>query len=123
MNQPIDRGTLQALIADMSPGGETIVHGLFQVLCKNFPETLERIRGALEADDLEQVREAAHRAKSGCGTLGALRLAELCAATEKAAKEQQAPEIEDLLVEMNEEWAVVETASRKLMAFLSGGGG
>lgn len=120
MSESIDRQTLRLLISDMSPGGEAIVGDLLKVLCRDFPGTLERLQDALVAQEFDQLRDIAHRAKSGCATLGALRLTELCASVEQEAAAQHGSALTDLLVEIEAEWAAVEETCRPLMAFLSG---
>jgi CheY-like chemotaxis protein len=60
-----------------------IVEQLVDLFVDSTPPLLEDLRGALERDDGEAVRRAAHKLKGSCQNIGASRLAELAAGIEQ----------------------------------------
>ena len=65
----------------------------------------ERMRSGLQSTDGSQVRGAAHSLRSSSATLGARRLAALCAALEAATREALPPDAEQRVADVEEELA------------------
>jgi HPt (histidine-containing phosphotransfer) domain-containing protein len=50
-----------------------------------YPKSVEEMKGALEAEDMDKLKRAAHYFKGSCFTLGAMRMGDVCAKIQKGA--------------------------------------
>jgi two-component system, sensor histidine kinase and response regulator len=73
-----------------------IIEQLVDLFVDSTPPLLDDLRDALERDDGEAVRRAAHKLKGSCQNIGASRLAELAAGIEKGEAEPDADGLEQV---------------------------
>jgi HPt (histidine-containing phosphotransfer) domain-containing protein len=67
-------------------GDRELLANLFQLFLSDAPKKIERIETLANENDLYGVERSAHSLKGAAATVGAARLCELAAETEKAAK-------------------------------------
>lgn len=70
-------------------GGPELAREMIDLFLANAPQRLEAAEQALEAGDAAQLHQAAHSLKATSATLGALRVQELSAELEAAAREER----------------------------------
>ena len=86
---------------------EELLAELREIMEDEFPDLLEtflaeserqyaEIRGAWQAQDLEQLSRAAHSLKGSCGNVGATQLHSLCAELEQQARAGESAELAGL---------------------------
>jgi len=73
-----------------------IIEQLVDLFVDSTPPLLDDLRGALERDDTEAVRRAAHKLKGSCQNIGASRLAELAAGIEQGDAKTDADGLEQV---------------------------
>lgn len=97
----VDVDALPLLDAEVIAELREIMEGEFIVLIEMFlndlPIQMERLQIAVAQSDAETVYRVAHRIKSSCGNLGALRLMELIRRMEQAGRRQVLNDAADLL--------------------------
>lgn len=82
----IDRDVISQLI-EMDTSG-VFLHKIIAAYLEKSPDDLARINAAVEAQDSEMLRVAAHSFKSSSYNLGAMNLAELCKALEQVGRDK-----------------------------------
>jgi signal transduction histidine kinase/CheY-like chemotaxis protein len=97
-------------------GRSNLLETMISHFCNDTSELMKKLRQGLHAEELEEIRSAAHSFKSSSAFLGALQLSELCKALEKAALNADQPEIEDLMLRIEEEYAAACQALGELLA-------
>lgn len=96
----LDRDVLNAL--------QEVMEGEYPTLLDTFlADSEQRLRQLRRAADAQQLIEAAHSFKGSCGNMGALRLAHLCGRLEYTAKDSSLADIEQLLIEIDSEFAII----------------
>lgn len=80
----LDQSVVDQLRDDV---GEDALEMLMTAFRKEISSAAELLRGAFEADDLDQLEIRAHALKSAAATFGAARLSGACLAVETAARE------------------------------------
>lgn len=50
-----------------------------------YPKSVDEMKGALEAEDMDKLKRAAHYFKGSCFTLGAMRMGDACGKIQKGA--------------------------------------
>jgi CheY-like chemotaxis protein/HPt (histidine-containing phosphotransfer) domain-containing protein len=93
-------------------GDRAFVAEIIATFVREAPALLETIRGALEHDEAEELRRAAHTLKSNGRTFGATRLAELCQELEAMAGAEPGTGGAELLSQLEMEYPRVEAALR-----------
>jgi HPt (histidine-containing phosphotransfer) domain-containing protein len=93
-------------------GDEAFVAEIIGTFLRDAPALLETIRAALEHEEAEELRRAAHTLKSNGRIFGATRLAELCQELEAMAIADTHPGATDLVAQLDGEYARVEGALR-----------
>ncbi|TMH08214.1 MAG: response regulator [Betaproteobacteria bacterium] len=105
-----------ARLRELDPGGRSQL--LARVL-RTFLASLERLLPQMDearaSDDLGGVRHVSHTLKSSSASIGALQLSQLCAAIEKAARQQQTAELPPMLDDMDAEVERVRAALKKML--------
>lgn len=104
----IDQGTFDEL-KQMS--GAEFINELIDTFLDDAPKLVSQIRAALEAQDADSFRRAAHSLKSNAATFGAARLAELAKELEMLGKENRLGETGTKLTLLDE---AVTSASEEL---------
>lgn len=79
-NSMLDWEVLEELGRQTNAG---VVDRLINSFLTTLPQSLERLKNAMLANDFENVKKSAHHLKSSASSLGATRLAELCDQVEK----------------------------------------
>jgi PAS domain S-box-containing protein len=93
-------------------GDRAFVAELIGTFLREAPALLKTIRGALEREEADELRRAAHTLKSNGRIFGATRLAELCQDLEAMATAETRPGAADLVAQLDREYARVEGALR-----------
>jgi PAS domain S-box-containing protein len=106
----LDREALEQLGA--GTGDEAFVAEIIGTFLRDAPALLKTIRAALEHEEAEELRRAAHTLKSNGRIFGATRLAELCQELEAMATAETPPGAADLVAQLDGEYARVEGALR-----------
>lgn len=82
---PIDQGALQALRALQRPGRPNVLNRVIDQFSCDAPRLVVGMRDAVEAEDAEALRHAAHTLKSASANVGALSLSTRCREIEQLA--------------------------------------
>ncbi len=109
----IDQATFDEL-KQMS--GAEFINELIDTFLDDAPKLVSQIRAALEAQDADSFRRAAHSLKSNAATFGAARLAELAKELEMLGKENRLGETGTKLTLLDE---AVTSASEELKGLKS----
>ncbi len=99
----IEPGPLDAIRALEAPGRVGLLGSVITSYLGIAPGQLETIREAASEEDMESLRRAAYALKSASASLGALRVATLCAALEACAREGTTKDEAGALIEALEE--------------------
>lgn len=78
-------------------GIEEVVDSTLAVYLSEAPEIIERIEGAVEAGDADEIRAAAHSLKSSSGNIRANRLSELMAELEHLGRDGKTVEAAQMI--------------------------
>ena len=109
MTQVIDRAALDVLLKTV--GGDVEFLGeLIGDFFDDSPQQLATARQALEANDAEALRRAAHSLKSTSNNLGARPLAALCRDLEALGREGQMDRAPEILAAIDAEYARAHAA-------------
>ena len=98
----IDQATFEEL-KQMS--GEDFINELIDTFIEDAPTMIAEMKSALEGDDADTFRRAAHSMKSNAATFGANELAELAKELEMLGKDNKLNETGDRLKSMEEAYA------------------
>jgi HPt (histidine-containing phosphotransfer) domain-containing protein len=109
----IDKATFDEL--EQLSGAEFIKE-LIDTFLDDAPKLVSEIKSALEAQDADSFRRAAHSLKSNAATFGAMRLAELAKELEMLGKENRLGDTGNKLTLLNE---AVKSASEELKGLKS----
>ena len=85
------------IIAELRDAMEESFTELILMFLNDLPLQLDRLQIAVSENDTEEVDHIAHKLKSSCGSLGALRLAELIRQMEQAGRQKTMVGTVDLL--------------------------
>lgn len=111
----IDLTTIDSLRKMQQAGRPDILHRVLSSFLKTSPHLLEDIRTAIENNDPEALRNAAHTMKSSNGQLGARQLAAMCYELELMGAMGAIVDGATLMTELEEEWHKVELALADIM--------
>lgn len=109
---------LTALAAEVAEAGEDLVGELFRTFTVDARTRIAALRVALAQDAFTEAADAVHALKGASSTLGALRLAALCAALERSLRAGE-PAPEDAPTQLEEE---LERALAAVARGLAGSG-
>jgi PAS domain S-box-containing protein len=104
----LDASALEHL--EVATGDPVFVAELVDTFLREAPELVTRLKSALQADQADELRRAAHTLKSNARTFGAAPLADLCQALESAAKAGATDEATQLVARIEHSYARVEGA-------------
>ncbi|MEM9553946.1 MAG: ATP-binding protein [Acidobacteriota bacterium] len=109
---PVDdsKGINLEVLADLHRLRPQVMSGLVSNFLNSAETKVLAIRGAVEGDDPEALEIAAHGLKGSCGTLGAMRMAEVCAELVQAARDDAASGADDLVLRLQHEHQLVRSA-------------
>ena len=88
----------------LGQGGEAMVKEVVEVFLQDAPVRMEDARKALDQGDFENLMRAAHILKGSSSSLGAKRLAALCAELEKRAKRGSIEGSEEIMARLQTEF-------------------
>ena len=97
----LDRASVASLRAMVGDDPEALAE-IVEVFVDNAPAIVRELHDAIDDDDAERVRRAAHTLKGNAATFGALELADVCRALEQLAGDNRldgAPELAGHVVE------------------------
>ena len=100
--ETLDRRTL-GLLRELSTGGEDVLGSLVGIFAASSSEDLAALRRLAAEGRWHDVERAAHRLKGGSGSLGAVRVAALCAAVEERVRAARTGEVGPLLTQLERE--------------------
>ncbi len=109
----IDKKTFDEL-KDMS--GTEFINELIDTFLDDAPKLIAQMRAALEVQDADSFRRAAHSLKSNAATFGAMELAELAKGLETLGREKRLGETGNWLTLLDE---AVKSASEQLKGLKS----
>ncbi len=102
-NESVDISMITSLVGDD--------HGrhckLFGSFTKSMPKMIEDIKHAHESHDADAVRLHAHKMKSSSRSMGANRLTDLCEGLEKAGRESEWKQIDNLVSQLDDSYTAV----------------
>jgi len=81
------------IIAELREVMEDEFTDLLRNFLNDLSAQLARLQDAVERGDLDQLYHVAHKFKSSCGSIGALRLAELIQRLEQAGRERRPDDV------------------------------
>jgi CheY-like chemotaxis protein len=103
-------------LRELDPTGQ---NQLLPRVLRTFLSSLERLIPQLDdarrADDSAGIRHVAHTLKSSSASIGALKLSQLCAAIEKAVRQEQPASLPELLEQMDAEVERVRSALQQML--------
>ncbi len=109
---PLDKTALDNVRAMQRPGAENILNRLIRLYLESSPGILDSLRDALQREEGNAVREAAHGLKSASANMGALKLSVLCKQIEELGHAEKTAEAAALLPDLEAEYQRVVAALR-----------
>jgi CheY-like chemotaxis protein len=95
-------------------GGVEFLAEVVDVFLADAPALIASLRSALERQDTEELRRAAHTLKSNGSTLGATGFADLCRTVEQDAKDGRLAGLSELLDRIEQEYRTLQEALASL---------
>ena len=86
MMDVLDPGTLESLRELQEDGDDDLLVQLIDLFLEDAPRRIAGMRDAIAREDWAALTAFAHSLRGSCGSLGALRLAELCARLENVGR-------------------------------------
>lgn len=77
-NNPVVDGSTFSQLAEILGSGPDGIGDLVKTFAHNAPQTIDEMRQAAQAGDMEQLAAASHKLKGESGTFGARRLQAVC---------------------------------------------
>ncbi len=105
----LDRNALDE-IQQRIPDGDALLQRVLTLYRREGQSFLSVVRQGISADDMETLRQSAHKFKSTSGTIGAVRMSHLCRELERCAAAAETDRAARLLAELEEEYRNVERA-------------
>ncbi len=113
-----DNGINLGVLADLRRLRPQVISGLVDNFLSSAADRLEAIRAAVGNGDKQALEQAAHSLKGSCGTLGAARMAGMCASLVSWAQGQEGCDADRVVAELTaENKRVKETFLRQLEAW------
>ena len=107
---PLNRALLDDLRALEREGVPGMVVRMIDAYMGTAPASREELLRAIDAEDAESLRKAAHSLKSSSGNLGAGRLSDFCRKLEEIGRSGSTKQAAELLDDFQAEYARVEAA-------------
>lgn len=82
----LDPSTLESLRGLQEEGNDDLLVELIDLFLEDAPRRIDSMRDAIAREDWPALTSWAHSLRGSCGSLGALRLAELCARLEQLGR-------------------------------------
>ncbi len=98
----LDVDTLNNIRALQSPQSPNILGQLFEIYLNNAPGLVEELDSAIQNQNCESIRNAAHSLKSASGNIGAHKIFELCATLEEMGRDNKVEGARKILDEIGE---------------------
>ena len=100
----------------MGEEGDAEVRDLVSLYLEDAPALIEDVKLALEQNDVESFRRAAHSFKSSCANIGAFQLQGICVELEEIGKSGSLDQVGTQLSQLDEEYAQVRLALTQFVA-------
>jgi histidine phosphotransfer protein HptB len=117
---PTSVNSVQHLDYDALNSLKDVMEGEFGFLIDTFiqdsSDRLDKLYTLIGTDNIDAIRRAAHSFKGSCSNLGALHLANLCAALERKARENDLSTLGEDLADIEAEFLVVK---QRMLAYLA----
>jgi HPt (histidine-containing phosphotransfer) domain-containing protein len=113
---PLDDEVLDAMASIARDGAPRLLERIAVAFAEDAPRQVRRMRRAIAEETLEELRRGAHALKSSAASIGAARLARLCATVEDDAKSGRAGHAAATLQVVEDQVAQVEAALRARVA-------
>ncbi len=117
---PLDPRALEQLLATLGEGGERFLGDLIQAFVADSHELLVNLRNAIEQQNAEELRLAAHSLKSNAANFGARALEDSCRQLEAMGKEGRLAGSAALLEKVELHYQDTEVALTRVRAGLDG---
>ena len=107
----IDQNALEALRSLQDDSDDDLLAELIELFLQDAPVRLGAIREAIAGEDWAQLAASAHSLKGSCGSLGAVRMADLCGRLERYGRSgRDRREAEQMFKELEAESLLVRDA-------------
>ena len=104
----LDSATLETLRGLQEEGEDDLLSELIDLFLQDAPTRVAHLRQAIECEDWPAVASWAHSLRGSCGSLGALRMAEVCARLERHGRDSASrPTAEAIYRELEGDFALV----------------
>lgn len=113
---PLDDEVLDAMASIARDGAPRLLERIAVAFAEDAPRQVRRMRRAIAEDTHEELRRGAHALKSSAASIGAARLARLCATIEEDAKTGRVGHAAATIPVVEGEVAQVESALRARVA-------
>ena len=113
---PVLDSTVVSGLRQLTPPGEPdVLAQVLNLFLAEAPLRMDRLRNALAAGNIEEVRRAAHSLRGGAGNIGARRLSEVCRQFEAQGKSGDLAGSAALVNALGVEFDKVEVEIRRLL--------
>ena len=103
-------------LRELDPTGQNQLLGrVLRTFLTSLDRLVPQLTDARRSDDFNGIRHVAHTLKSSSASIGALALSQLCAATEKAARQEEGDVLPSLLNDMDAELERVREALKRML--------
>jgi CheY-like chemotaxis protein/HPt (histidine-containing phosphotransfer) domain-containing protein len=103
--QVLEVSALEQIRSLQQPGEPDLLTHIIDLFLSDTPSMLKQIEESSALGDLDRVRQAAHRIKSGAANLGAIHFSQCCRDLERLASNGRVAEVETHLARLEEEYA------------------
>lgn len=95
-------------IIDLADGDDEFLKELTDLFFERAPILLGEIKGAYEGKDAKKFERSSHALKGTSGNLGAMKMMKICETLERMGRENELPEGEELISELEELYKTTE---------------
>ena len=111
----LDQDTLKQFIEEFGEGGMDTLLELIGIFLEEAPQDMQKMKDALEAQDAEKLRVAAHTLKGSSAYLGAVAFNKICKDLELAARQNQLTAVPGLLQQAQTEFDLLQKELVKIL--------
>ncbi|MCD4672068.1 MAG: response regulator [Anaerolineaceae bacterium] len=116
-HQPvIDQQLITQFIEEFGDNGLEILQELIELFLEEAPKDMQKMRQALDAQDIEKLRIAAHTLKGSSGHLGARKLSRVCKDLGMAARQGDLSSAPELCQQVEDDYEQLEIALKEILA-------
>ena len=111
----LDQDTLDQFVKEFGEGGMDILRELIGIFLDEAPQDMQKMKEALETQDVESLHIAAHTLKSSSAYLGAAAFNKICKNLEMTARHDRMSDAPDLLRQAQIEFDLLQKELQKLL--------